>query len=183
MLQNSILSYYGFTNFDGVMLQSHQFEYTNPIGNIPEMVGLSEVKESQTLVLFMSIWAATMSERIIYPPVMIAQRYGLMCDLLFEHKIKTFEGVIRICAVKVNCGQFRVLLKTLFDYSSCSFAIMLDEGDYSNLITRLTSLFENGLLTPKVIQECSNVALNENASFLHILRGNDGYSINYFSKQ
>ena len=182
-MQNSIVSYYGLSNYEGIILQSHQFEYIDPIGDNPEIDKLSDVKQGKTLVLFISIRAVTISERIMHPPIIIQQRFGLLCDLLLEHQIKTFEGVVRICAVKVHRGQSHALLKTLFDYSSCSFAIVFDERESLDLLSRLVYLFENGLLTPKVTKACSSTALSENASFLHVLRGNDGYSVNYFSKQ
>ena len=182
-MQNSIINYYGLSNYDGLMLQSHQFEYTNPIEDNLEIVELSNEKKGQTLVLFISIRAVTILDRIMHPSIMFQQRFGLLCDLLLEHQIKTFEGVVRICAVKVHLGQSQALLKTLFDHSSRSFVIVFDAPESLDLLTRLVDLVKDGLLTPKVTKSCANATLSENASFLHVLRGNDGYSVNYFSKQ
>ena len=114
---------------------------------------------------------------------LLTQRFGLYCDVLLEQQIKTFDSLVRICAVVVRFNQLPLLLKTLFEQSSYSFAIIAGTQEPSYFWSQLIDSFENGLLTPKAIKACANKALINNASFLHILRGNDGYSINYFSKK
>ena len=183
MLHNSIWNYYGLQNCDGRTLQNYQYEYANPIETSKELVELGDTAKEHSIVLFIAIRAATILDRKLQPHILVKRKFGLSCDLLFEYQVPAFEDVSRICAVKVHHGQFSVLLKTLFDWSSYSFAIIFNEHEPSNLITRLLSLFEDGLLTPRVIKACSNAALSESASFLHIIRGNDGYSVNLFSNQ
>lgn len=182
-MQNSIWNYYGVKNCDGNILRSYQYEYSTQIEDIQEIVELDDTVHRKTMVLFISIKAASILARKIQSHVLIEQRFGLFCESLSEQQIKTFDNVIRLCAVKVYPGQFPMLLKTLFDWSSCSFAIMFDEQKSPGLITELFNVFENGLLTPAVIKACSNTVLSERASFIHIIRGNDGYSINVFSNQ
>ena len=183
MLDNSLLCYYGLASFNGVNLQSYQFDYFDSIENIIDVIELSNLLKKQAIVLLISTRAATIVEQKTPLSILFKKRFGLLCDLLFEHQIKTFEGMIRICAVKVQASQFHVVLKILLDHSSCSFAFAVDEPTSSDTLSRLAYMFDDGLLTPKATKACANAVLNNNASFLHVLRGFDGYSVNYISRQ
>lgn len=180
-MKDSILNYYGLSDFCGANVQCYEFDYSNPIRNNLGNFELSDLNNSQEIVLVISIKATTISDRKMPLSTILRQRFGLQCDLLLEYQTKDLEGVMRICAVKVFREQFRVLLEILFDYSSCAFAFAFDRNEPSDLVDRLIRLFEDGVLTPKVTQACVSAVLCKNASFLHVLRGFDGYSINYFS--
>lgn len=182
-MRNSILNYYGLTYLDGISYQSYQSEYVTPVEDTILKIELADIKDTNNLVLLISIRAKTFVERKMHISDLLTQRFGLYCDVLLEQQIKTFDSLVRICAVVVRFNQLPLLLKTLFEQSSYSFAIIAGTQEPSYFWSQLIDSFENGLLTPKAIKACANKALINNASFLHILRGNDGYSINYFSKK
>ena len=75
-----------------------------------------------------------------------------------------------------------MLLKVLFDHSSRSFVIASNGPIPIDLLSSIAHQFGDGVLSPEVLKMCSNATLINNMSFLHILRGYDGYSINYFSR-
>lgn len=181
-MQDSILNYYGLTSLGNITIQSHENEYISPIENDLLNIEFREMRKGNTIVLFISVRVSTISDRKMHLSILLEQRFGLCCDLLFEHQINSFEGLVRVCAVRVQHDQFPVLLKVLFDHSSYSFAIISNRLESVDFFSKLIHLFGDGLLTPKVIKACANATLINKASFLHVLRGNDGYSVNCFSK-
>lgn len=179
MCENPILKYYGLTNTQGIIFQS----FENRCGYQPEkrLIRLLETQNIDQVLLFISLKAKTIFERRKSLSFLFEQRFGLCCNLLFEHQIKTADGIIRACAVIIHCNQYPILLNLLYKYSSYSFAVISKETEYADLYRKLLVLMGDGLLTPKVIKEISNTVLSSHASLVHILRGYDGYSINYFT--
>ena len=180
-MQNSILDYYGLKDRPGIKVQSFQGEYFNPFGNDPSFEALSEIFASRTIILLLCTKSVTILERKLHIAALLERKYSLISETVLERKIETFEGVVRICAVKVHHDQLPILLNILFENTSRSFVIAAHRHIPIEFLNLLVNQFREGVLKLDVLKLCSNSVLGSNMLLLHILRGYDGYSINCFS--
>lgn len=180
-MQSNILKYYGIEDSRKMDCLHFQFDYDIPVNNNSIVSKITKIMTNRNVVLFVAIKVEGIMQRNMPASKLIKQRYGIESKTVCERRLISFEATTRICAVNVQHDQVPALLQILFDLSSRSFAIIMNGPDSSELSKNLLRLFEKGMLIPTVLTSCCNSALSGNASFFHVLRGYDGYSINLFN--
>lgn len=182
-MNRSIIQLYGLTDMQNVahhhyLSDKGYLEWENPELSrfVDRLLGNNEI------TYFIMIKVRTFLERKTPTEMMLEQRFGVRCRKLCETEENDFDGIVRKCVLSVASNQIVELLGIMFEYSYCSFAVFGNPYS-SDMLSKLTELFASGILTPKILASCACYTLLNNASFLHVLRGYDGYSINCFSRK
>lgn len=177
----SLLQFYGIEETWGVVCRSSEYKDDTDI-SIASLQTIVPFSAEKSLILLVAIPAGNTYERKFPFSKVIEKKYGVWGDLVAERRCQNSYGLIRVGAVRILNSQMPEAVNLMYHLSHSSFLIQIETCASVNLSDRLVDALQKGVLSPQVRIDCCNTTLNYGASFLHIHRGCDGFSINFLSK-
>lgn len=176
---DGLLKYYGINNVSCKSIENYETEFEHDI-----LLAQAEfASRNETILLAISIKAEKISERNLSFSVLLQKKLNLKCEALFDHCNASLSSTMRTGVVQISNTDLPFALRLLHERPYHSFIVFAPKSKSLELAQSLMQLFCNGILVPNVLSQCCKTALSQNSSFLHILRGNDGYSINHISNK
>lgn len=174
---DSLLNYYGIHNVSCKSIQNYETEFEHDVLFAQAEFALN----NKPILLAISIKAEKIIERRLPFSVLLQNKFNINCETLCDHCNISFSTAIRTGIVHISNTDIPFALRLLYEHPYHSFVVLTPKSQSMELARSLIQVFYTGTLSSSVLSQCCNTALMQNSSFLHIIRGNDGYSINHIS--
>ena len=176
----SLFQYYGVKCSHKRVACTSVLDYNNIDLEFHELIeNAVSASSSRIILLFISVSINNFYDRKYNISELLRKKYNLQCDTVISVDTMRLGVSIRLGCVSTSFDCFNAVIDILLKMQNHSFAVIANEENVIPLAEKLIDYFSNGIITPSTLAECCNYALSQEASFLHILSGYDGYSINW----
>lgn len=187
MGNEALCSFYGLGYLrNSYRLQSFCFDYT--VSEIcedwsPIVKATEPVFQDGDLYLFISLMAERTWERKKTFSEVVFKNFAVVGDTVAEWDIAASPyRTCRVGAVKVTNCSIQSVLQTLYASPDSAFAMVMQSRLHeSTWISELLTDWNGKFLDSTFFSTCIDAICAHNATFLHLLKGCDGFSINCIS--
>lgn len=184
-VDDTLCSYYKFER----MFKTHKIK--NFVFNYTQLESVenweSAIKETEKifqlgkLYLFVSLNTERIWERKMAFSDVLCKKYGVIGDTVVEWSADDAPyGIRRVGVLKIRDYSPKSVFKLLFTLQFSSFAMIKETDSNEELwIAELLKGWKGEFLTPDVMCVCCDSITSHDAVFMYLLKGCDGFSINY----
>lgn len=141
-----------------------------------------DLKDDSTkdMILLLAINVENVIERRYSIDIVLKKRYGveIECNVEYDQQMLVNGRVVRIVAMQVLCKNSSEILRLLYALSPYSLLFYATGIKNSHFSENVAELFCRNIQKSTLPTSCCKYALENQISFIRVILGNDGFSIN-----